>query len=123
METEQYKLTCPDELMEFMWLKPGVTGLNVDIFVDDGMSYERNNHVLLLFIRNGNDKTANSFIPMSVSDKPCVLDGEMDLNISHDDILAVQDFIRSNLSDLIALSWGGISQEDFCQKISSLKCL
>ena len=93
-EAEQYRLSCSEELMEYMWLKPNITKLNVDIFVDDGMSYKRNNHSLLLFIRNGYSKMSNSFIPMSISNKPCVLDDEMDFMISYEDIFLVQDFIQ-----------------------------
>lgn len=118
-EAEQYRLSCSEELMEYMWLKPNITKLNVDIFVDDGMSYKRNNHSLLLFIRNGYSKMSNSFIPMSISNKPCVLDDEMDFMISYEDIFLVQDFIQKNLSDLIALANNKITQEDFCE---NLKC-
>lgn len=116
-EAEQYQLICSDELMEYMWLKPNITHLNVDIFVDDGWSYERNNHSLLLFIRNGYDQSANTFIPMSISDHPRVLDDDMDFNISYEEIFAIQDFIQSNIEGLVALSQQKITQEEFLSQI------
>lgn len=112
-EAEQYQISSQDELMEFLWLKPNVTHLNVDIFVDDGMSYKRNNHTLLLFVRNGYDRNINTFIPISICNKPCVLDDQMDFNITYDDIFDIQDFIQNNLYELIALSDQKISQEQF----------
>ena len=57
--SEQYSLRDADELAEFMWLKPNLTGLNVDIFVDDSKSYQRNNRDLILFVRNGYNKQCN----------------------------------------------------------------
>ena len=63
-EAENYVLSDSDELMEFMWLKPNVSGLHVDLFIDDGGSYIRHNHNLLLFFRNGYSKTDNIFIPV-----------------------------------------------------------
>ena len=117
---ENYKLESLDEIMEYMWLKPKITKLNVDIFVDDGLSYKRHNHDLILFVRNGYDKNANEFIPISISLKPTVLDDEMDFNISYDDIFDIQDFIVSNLSILKALANKEISQAQFVKSIKTL---
>lgn len=114
---ENYQLDSIDELMEFMWLRPQKTQLNVDIFVDDGMSYIRHEHELLLFVRNGYDKHVNEFIPFSVSQNPVVLDDEIDFNISYEDIFSVQDFILANLSLLKALANRNISQILFVQSI------
>jgi hypothetical protein len=114
---ENYRLDSIDELMEFMWLRPKVTQLNVDIFVDDGMSYVRHGHELLLFVRNGYDKSINDFIPFSVSTNPIVLDDVMDFNISYEDIFCVQDFILANLKSLQALANRDISQILFVQSI------
>ena len=70
---ENYNLTSLDEIMEYMWLKPNVTGLNVDIFVDDGGSYLMHNHELLLFVRNGYTKNDNTFIPFLILKEPQIL--------------------------------------------------
>ena len=47
-ERNNIVLSHPDELMEFLWVKPKISGINVDIFVDDSKSYQRNNRPLLL---------------------------------------------------------------------------
>lgn len=116
-EQHQYKLSDLEELNEYMWLRPNYTRLGVDIFVDDGGSYIRHDHELLLFARNGYGRECNSFIPFSVSEKPNVLDDEMSFNISYDVIFLIQDFIQANLSILIDLANGNISQESFVQNI------
>lgn len=114
---EYYKLDSIDELMEFMWLRPKITQLNVDIFVDDGMSYIRHNHELLLFVRNGYDKSVNEFIPFSVSTNPIVLDDVMDFNIDYEDIFCVQDFILANLKSLQDLANKNINQISFVHSV------
>jgi len=114
---KEYNISDVDEVMEYMWLKPEVTGLKVDIFVDDGGSYERHNHQLLLLIRNGYTKMDNTYITMSVSDKPKILNSEIDYNISYNDIFAVQDFIQLNLVSLFMLATRRISQIEFVNSI------
>ncbi len=113
---ENYSLN-DDELMEYMWLRPNNTHLNVDIFVDDGGSYKRHNHSLLLLVRNGYDKSVNEFIPFLISENPIILNPEIEYNISYNDIFAVQDFIISNLSNLVALANENISQELFVSQL------
>lgn len=114
---EQYSLNDSDELTEYMWLRPHLTNLNVDIFVDDGGSYRRHNHPLLLLARNGYDKSVNEFISFSVSEKPNILNPEIDYNISYNDIYAIQDFIISNLTNLSALADENISQPIFVNQL------
>lgn len=113
----RYRLTDFDELNEYMWLKPNMTKIGVDIFVDDGMSYVRNGHELLLFVRNSYNRNSNSFIPISISSKPRVLDDEMSFNISYNDIFDVYDFIQENISILQKLANQKITQEEFVRSI------
>lgn len=114
---ENYSLNDNDELMEYMWLRPNQTLLNVDIFVDDGGSYQRHNHPLLLLARNGYDKSVNDFISFSISKNPNILNPEIEYNISYNDIFAIQDFIVANLSNLIALANESISQRIFVSQL------
>lgn len=122
---ENYNIDSVDEIMEYMWLKPNVTQLCVDIFVDDGGSYLRHNHELLLLVRNGYDKNVSEFIPFSVSYNPIVLDDTINFMISYDDIFKVQDFIVANVELLQALANRKIGQIAFVQSIrihASLIC-
>ena len=43
-----YNLKDYDELMEYVWCKPELTGLPVDFFADDGGSYKMHNHIPLV---------------------------------------------------------------------------
>ena len=115
---ETYNLEDLSELMEYFWIKPQVSNLKVDIFVDDGMSYKRNNHQLTLFVRNGYSRTVNEFLVFSVEEHPIILNSEIDYNISYNDIFDVQDFIQFNLQNLFSLANKEISHSQF---LSSLK--
>ena len=114
---ENYKLSSQDELMEYMKLRPKFTQLNVDIFVDDGFSFERYGHELLLFARNGYDSNIKEYIPISISSDPTILDDTIDYNISYDDIFQIQDFIVANEDLLIALANEEIEQLDFVNSL------
>ena len=117
MKEEKIELTSLDELMEYMWLKPDRTGLKVDIFVDDCGSYERYGHPLLLWARNGYGREISEFLPFLVSDKPAILNSEIDCRISEEDVAAIQDFIQRNLLNLVKLPSDQISQIDFVESV------
>ena len=114
---ENYDIESVEEIMEYMWLKPSVTQLSVDIFVDDGGSYLRHNHELLLLVRNGYGKNVSEFIPFSISHNTIVLDDTIDFMISYDDIFEVQDFIVANVELLKALANRQIGQIAFVQSM------
>lgn len=117
MKEEKCELTSLDELMEYMWLKPDRTGLKVYIFVDDCGSYERYWHPLLLWARNGFGREVSEFIPFLVSDKPAILNSEIDCRISEEDVAAIQDFIQCNLLNLVKLPSDQINQIDFVESL------
>ena len=111
-----YQLDSLEELLEYMWLRPNETNLNVDIFVDDGGSYLRHEHELLLFVRNGYDTSVQEFIPISVSQTPMILNENIERNISAKDITEVLHFIVKNQEALQALADREISQIEFIPK-------
>ena len=103
-----------------MWLKPNITNLNVDIFVDDGGSYKRHNHILLLFARNGYDKSVSEFIPFAISNNPIIMDENIEYKITYNDIFAIQDFIQANITNLIKFATQTIDHNQF---VNSLKII
>ena len=111
-----YQLDSLEELMEYMWLRPDTTNLQVDIFVDDGGSYLRHEHELLLFIRNGYDTSVQEFIPISISQTPLILNKNIERHISAKDIADVLHFIVKNQETLQALADREISQIEFIPK-------
>ena len=117
MKEDKCELTSLDELMEYMWLKPDRTGLKVDIFVDDCGSYERYGHPLLLWARNGYGREVSEFIPFLVSDKPAILNSEVECRISEEDVAAIQDFIQRNMLNLVKLPSDLISQIEFVESL------
>jgi len=116
-ENVEYKLQSVDELYGYMWLKPNITNIDVDMFVDDGGAYIRDEHVPLLFIRNGRGRYVSEFIPVSISQTPEILDNSIDIVISNEVISQVFDFIRINFSILIEMSNGNLNADKF---VSSL---
>ena len=117
-ESSEYKLQDLDELLGYMWLKPNVTNINVDIFVDDGEAYIRDEHVPLLFVRNGKGKEVTEFIPISISETPIILDDSIVLNIGTNTINEILEFIKANTNTLMAMANGKITADEF---VSALK--
>lgn len=114
---ESYHLNDIEEIMEYMWLKPQHTGLDVDIFVDDGGSYKLHNHKLVLLVRNGYSKKCDEFIPISICENPRIMDNDITIQIDNNSLFSVFKFIQTNLKYLVALSNRRISQEEFIKYI------
>lgn len=115
---DKYGAKYQDDMMEYLWLKPSVTHLNVDIFVDDGFAFKRSDRSILLYVRNGYTTQVSDFIPMSVCEQPTVTDSNMDFNVDYEDLFAVQDFIQMNLVALIRLANEQISAQEFVQNLN-----
>ena len=112
-EKTEYKLQDLDELYGYMWLKPDVTNINADIFVDDGEAYIRDNHVPLLFVRNGIGREITEFIPISISETPTILDTSIVISINPNIIKQIIAFIKVNTKTLMDMANGKISSDDF----------
>ena len=117
-----YSLQDIEELMEYLYIKPSLSGLNVDLYVDDGGSYIRNEHCLLVFISNGiNNK--QSFIPISVERQPKILDKTIEIKLSMSELNKVFRFISKYRSLLSKLANDEINQITFINllKTNNLK--
>ena len=96
-EASEYKLQDLDELYGYMWLKLDVTNIDADMFVDDGEAYIRDNHLPLLFVRNGNGREITEFIPISISKTPTILDKDIVIKIDSNVIKQIIGFICISL--------------------------
>lgn len=115
---EEYHLNDLDELYGYTRLDTTITGLDIDLFVDNSETYKMYNHQLLAFIRNGYDKNIMEFIPFAVSKEANILDTSIDYNVNSRDILSVQQFIRMNVSPLKKLADGELIGSDFIERLS-----
>ena len=107
----------PDELFGYMWLKPTLTGINADIFIDDGKAYLRDNHVPLLFVRNGIGREITEFIPISISETPTILDTSIVISIDLNIIKQIKDFIKANIHTLMAMANEKVCINDFVSEL------
>ena len=116
-ENSEYKLQDLDELYNYMWLKSDVTHINIDIFVDDGEAYVKDEHIPLLFVRNGQGRKITEFIPISISENPRILDNDIVININKNIIIQVFDFIKVNLETLMLMANGKIGANEFVETL------
>lgn len=114
---QHYKIQSVDELMEYAWLKPKDSGLKLDIFVDDGFAYVRGEHPLLLFVRNGFGRSCSSFFPISISEKPQILDSDIIINVDNSYILGIYNLIQTNVEHLRDLANKKITINEFFEKL------
>jgi hypothetical protein len=120
-EASEYKLQDLDELYGYMWLKLDVTNIDADMFVDDGEAYIRDNHLPLLFVRNGNGREITEFIPISISKTPTILDKDIVIKIDSNVIKQIIGFIKVNYETLMALANGKVSVENFVSALRNEK--
>ena len=107
-----------DELYGYMWLKPNDTGIGVDIFVDDGKAYIRDNHIPLVYIRNGVGREVDEFIPVSISEKPTIIDSSIKLNLDLFTMGKIFNFIKNNVNALLDFADNKIDINTFFEIIN-----
>ena len=112
-----YELTDSEEIIEYMKVTPEETGLNMDIFVDDGGSYKLHNHPLVMFVRNSYNKQTRDFFAILVSSSPVVSKGTK-ININKDDLNNVLAFVAANANLLKSLADRQLSQINFVNDIN-----
>lgn len=112
-----FHLDDPDELREYMWIKPQCLNLPVDIFVDDGRSYLRHEHPLLLFARNGYTTDCVEFIPISVSENPTMLDLSVHIVLTDTELAEIMRFTKLSCLMLTKLARQHITQETFLNEV------
>lgn len=110
-----------DELMEYARLGRKYTGLDFDVFVDDGGAYKRNGHNLWVYIRNGYTDS-DPFFHIDVSSTPSA--PHINYNISKMELEAVLIFISQNAELLKSFADEKIEHLDFyklCKPVMQLR--
>lgn len=105
-----------DDMVEYSTIQPMYTGLNVDLFVDSGLAYKHNNHIPIVFVRDGYGKEEN-FMPISISQNPSLVTNNAPKIISREDLNSALIFIRSNYEGLLLLANDESSVSDFISNI------
>ena len=100
---QSYLEEDPYEMLEFYRLTSKETGVEVDIFFDDGGSYIRHEHPLWVYFRDGFGCT-DRFIPVSVSDNPQIMITPVELHVSDKIVDDVKRFV--------------VQYKDYLQKIA-----
>lgn len=85
-----------DDLIEYWRMKPPKTGLNVEIFLDDGEAYKRNGHPLWVYMQNDYNNFTN-VIPIEVDSVNQVMLGvPKNIGINMGDYQQVLKYINLN---------------------------
>ena len=108
-----------DELMEYARLDKEDTGLDIDIFVDDGGAYKRNGHNLWVYVRNGYTDS-DPFFHIDVSSNPSA--PHINYNISKMELEAVLIFISQNAELLKSFADEKIEHLEFYELCRPVIC-
>lgn len=100
------------EYLEFRTLKPFRTGVPVEILIDDGLSYQRHNHPLFAYFRNGYS-FSDGFIPISISNNPQIMIPNPNLRIGNEELNSIKSFIRMNKKNIELVANKKLSGTDF----------
>ena len=98
-----------DDLIEYARLGKKYTGLNVEVYVDDGGAYMRHEHPLWIYVRDGYTNYDPVF-HIEVSENPTA---PSNTNIHDSDLKAVLRFITQNVDLLKAFANDKISHMHF----------
>lgn len=113
---DKYQKEDDTEMMEYLKVWTDVSGIPVELWVDDGGSFIRHNHPLWLYFRNGKS-IKDDFIPVSINDNPQIMVKNPKLNIDKTTFIKIITFIRRNKKNIIKLAKGQILNTDFLNNI------
>lgn len=108
-----------DDLLEYCRLRPSDTGLGVNIFLDDGGAYQRNNHPLQVYMQNDYGDVSN-VLPIDVEESSPNTLPPTNVAISFADYQKVLEFIRKNKDQIKQLADGKIEHLDFLRSIQRI---
>lgn len=109
---EQEKKVMTDKLFEYHRVRSSDTGLNVDIFIDDGEAYKRNGHPLWVCMQNCYNDISD-VIPIEVGVSCQVVSTPPNLGISLTDYQRVLRYVSQNRELIIQLADGIIGHLEY----------
>lgn len=84
-----------DDLIEYCRMRPTQTGLNVEIFLDDGEAYKRNQHQMWVYMQNDYGCISNVYPVIVDQVEQTAFDPEH-IRISQTDFQQVLEYITGN---------------------------
>lgn len=95
-----------DELLEYSFIPPRLSSLNVPCLIDCDESFKHHKHPMWILIGNGANLEEDGWLPFSIEDNAQMLIKERKTNLSPSDIADIQEFIRVNKNLLSAFANG-----------------
>jgi hypothetical protein len=94
-----------ENLDEMATLRKDRSGLPVNLYLDDSMSYKRGGHARRIKFQpdKSNRPITNQMVPMSIEDDPKIME-PVKLKLSAQDVEKVRAFVKANKDLLIQLS-------------------
>jgi hypothetical protein len=111
--------TDSDDLMEMATLRKKRSGLPVNLYLDDSMSYKGGGHGKRIKFQpdKGDRPITRNMVPMSISDNPEILEKNVKISISNSDINKIKNFVKLNKDNLLDLSDMKIDFQDFLDRM------
>ena len=109
-------MTDLEELLGYVWLKPKVTGLTVDLFADDGQAFERDGHEPWVYVRNGYDRFTSDFIAITIEGQRLV-GSAAELKIRANELEDVRRFVNQHRALLLDSANGLLSPMEFFKRL------
>ena len=108
-----YQKNHPDDTFEFNRLPTYLTGLPVDILLDDHANYLHDNHPLWIYAHNGEINEVEQLLPILVHRfQPCVLIKKTKINISESTLKKIYNFIKKHYYLIVEYANARITHTD-----------
>jgi hypothetical protein len=111
-----------DELEEMATLRKKRSGLPVNLYLDDSMSYKRGGHAKRIKFQpdKGDRPNTREMIPMSISDDPKIMGQIPKTELSSQDIERIRAFVIANKKNLDDLADMKMDIGDFLDRMQKV---
>lgn len=113
----RYKRNLPgdDEMIEYTRMWPEITGLKVDLYIDDGGAHIRNGHPVWVYVVNNYNGDTDDVIKVPIDE--ITQNHELELKISQKDFIDALSWIKRNRNVIKDYSNGTINRNELYKKL------
>lgn len=108
-------LPCDDEMIEYARMWPEITGLNVDLYIDDGGAHIRNGHPIWVYVVNNYNGDTDDVIKVPVDN--IIQNQDLRLKISQDDFVRALNWIKKNKNAIKNFANGVIKRDELYKQL------